>query len=161
MRKFFLYMLLLSLMLFLFGATIANADDQFSATKISDNLKHYTKEEVAGFIYKTASQHFDNNKVNVLMLLLDNKEIILNKDPYYSSAKIQVRDIAFVCLEEMTGESFLGNYKGKEIITYFSNDGTPFRFTIPAFSDGEYAQVKNNIKYWFTGYNEGLKEKSP
>ncbi|MGC2425110.1 MAG: hypothetical protein WA666_12245 [Nitrospirota bacterium] len=159
MRKL-VFIALLVVLLFINAINAMCADMELKSDTISKNLKNSNREEIAKFIYETASRGIDDDKVKALIKLLDDKGFVLTHDSYYSSAKIQVRDIAFTCLVEMTEEFFLDKNQipGKEIITYFSKDG-PTRFTIPLMTEEEYALAKNNIKYWFKGYDEGIKER--
>ena len=126
--------------------------------KLLEKIRHSGHEDTAKLIYEYASAEPTEEGLWAMFNLMDNKEVILKDDPLYSSANIQVRDIAFVCLQELTGNIFKNEYKGKEIITYFSEDGTPYRFTIPLFSESDYRAVKANIKYWIGNFKKEQKE---
>ncbi|MBI5191281.1 MAG: hypothetical protein HZA22_11510 [Nitrospirae bacterium] len=133
-----------------------------NAEKLVRKLRHATTKEVAGLIYHYGKEGPRLDDLAMLLELMDSREVILKDDPDYpgySSANIQVRDFAFVCIVEMTGEHFVSEYRGKEIITYFTIEGIPFRFTFPLFSEDEYKEVHHDIKHWVDGLRQCLDTK--
>ena len=71
----------------------------------------------------------------------------------------QGRDIAFVCIQELTGNVLQNKYKTKETISYQSEDGGNYVFIIPAFSESEYKAVKAEARYWVGNYKKLMEEK--
>jgi len=114
-------------------------------------IKHSTKEEIARLIYHYAQKEVSIDDVLTFYVLLDHKEPIDASGGL--AAKIQVRDIAFVCIEEITGESLLPLkdkvFPVKAILLYRSTeDGITVRFPIPSLSDDDFEKVKTIVNDW-------------
>lgn len=124
--------------------------------KLLEKIKGSRSNELGQLICSYANEEPSEEELGALYNLMDNKEVILEDDQEYAAAKIQVRDIAFVCLQELTGNILKNGYKTKGTITYQSEDGTNYVFAIPSLSDNEYRTIKSNTRYWAGNYKKRM-----
>lgn len=126
--------------------------------KISDlpRLRTMSREEIAKVIYHYASKDVCMDDLVELSSLLGNKEDTQATGDL--SSKIQVRDVVLVCIEELTGESFLlpnMTYPAKAILLYKqNNDDRAWRFTIPTLSDEEFKQIQLRVDLWIDDFKK-------
>ncbi len=123
-----------------------------------EKIKGSDSRDLGQLIYGYASGEPVEEELEALYNLLDNKEVILKDDPQYAPAKVQVRDIAFICLQELTGNILVNKYKDKGTITYQAEGGENHAFIIPSLSDGEYKAVKGNVRYWIGNFMKQQEE---
>lgn len=88
--------------------------------------------------------------------LLDSKDEI--RGEFGFSEKVYEREIALLCLERMTNQTFydkgIHKIKVKEIFSYEDKKET-YRFHIEEIEQDDIEVVKNLVKAWYSGYQFG------
>jgi hypothetical protein len=141
-------------MLIMFSSISCFAEPQKDL--LMSKLKIMSREEITGFIHQYASKNVCIDDLAELSSLLSDKDNIQATGDL--SSKIQVRDVALVCIEELTGESFLlpnKTYPVKAIFLYKQkSDDRVWRFSIPTLSDDEFKQVQLRINLWINDFKK-------
>ena len=136
---------------------VASSSGPLKPDEAIDKIKHTTREEIANIIYYYVKKETRIDDVVMFYSLLDNKDTIDAGRKFKEN--IQVRDIALICIEEITGESFapMGGktYPGKAIILYTSkDDGSVARFYVPHYSDDDFEEIKITINQWISDFKK-------
>jgi len=115
-----------------------------------------SREEIAKLIYYYASKDICKDDITELSSLLGDKRDTQIMG-YDSITKIQVRDVAYTCIEELAGESFLQekHYPIKEQLCYKqNNDDSVWRYQIISISDEEYKLIPSRIVLWTDNFKK-------
>jgi len=130
---------------------VLNAGDLLKLIKQPDYV--WSRQKLAIELYKEC--RIDDNKCKNIeeilkwnKLLTSNKAIMVNDD---LSQKIQIREIALTCIEELSGEIFYP-FKNKycatrEIVTT-SVDNETERFVIPEINPSDVDGILENVSAW-------------
>lgn len=113
-------------------------------------IQHSSLKEIAKLFFSCATSELSKNDVSIFLGLLESKQVV--EASLEISVPLEVRDIAFVCIEEITGKWFLPlkdkKYPVKAIVAHVRDDGSVVRFQVPFLSEGDFEHVKISVKKW-------------
>lgn len=116
-----------------------------------------TRERLGSMLASYSRGPVDVRELRAWAERLSDKRLLQTDSSFDTS--LQVRDVAVVVLNAITGSNFSALEQTKttpvkEIVSWREKD-TVWRFHIPVLTDEQFGQMMINVRFWIEGYEAG------